>query len=312
MSAPESVRSRVPAQSGTTGPRLAEGEIADGFPRAWVEFADPADPDQVFRCDVTWLISRWTCLFGAGCPGIYAGRPDDGCCTLGAHFSEPGDEQRVAGWVARLGDDLWQHAGATGTDPDGSHWSARRDWAVDVLEEVDEDEETDEPEGADEPAGTGAEAERATRLLDGACIFLNRPGFPGGAGCALHHLAAREGVPFTLTKPDVCWQLPIRRLFREVERGDATTYTEVSIGEYVRSGWGAGGHELNWYCTSTPAAHRATEPVYRTLATELTALMGPAGYAQLARHCAEIEAAALPLVGHPATRAAQDLLSHRS
>jgi GNAT superfamily N-acetyltransferase len=27
----------------------------------------------------------------------------------------------------------------------------------------------------------------------GACIFLNRPGFPGGAGCALHTLALREG-----------------------------------------------------------------------------------------------------------------------
>ncbi len=305
MSAAESVHSRVPAQSGSAGPRLAEGEIADGFPRTWVEFADPADEEQVFRCDVTWLTSRWTCLFGAGCPGIYAGRPDDGCCTLGAHFSEPDDEQRVAGWVARLGDDLWQNAGATGTDPDGSGWSARTDWVVDVLEDTDRD--IDGERGTD-----GAEAERATRLLGGACILLNRPGFPGGAGCALHHLAAREGVPFTLSKPDVCWQLPIRRLFREVERGDGTTYTEVSIGEYVRSGWGDGGHELNWYCTSTPAAHRASEPVYRTLATELTALMGPAGYAQLARHCAEIEAADLLLVRHPATRAAQDLLPQRS
>ena len=27
------------------------------FPRAYVEFADPADDDQVFRCDLTWLTS---------------------------------------------------------------------------------------------------------------------------------------------------------------------------------------------------------------------------------------------------------------
>jgi hypothetical protein len=297
MSAVESVASRVPAQAGAAGPRLADDEVADGFPRAWVEFADPADAGQVFRCDLTWLTSRWTCLFGAGCPGIYRGRPDDGCCTLGAHFSGPEDEQRVAGWVALLDRRLWQNAAAGGTDPDGTDWQAGRDWVVEVTEE-DED-------------GTEV-VERATRRLDGACIFLNRPGFGGGSGCALHHLAAQEGVPFTLTKPDVCWQLPIRRLFREVERGDGTTYTEVSIGEYVRSGWGAGGHDLNWYCTSTASAHVGAEPVYRSLATELTALMGEAGYTALVAHCEAVAAAALPLLTHPATRAAHLRGPHKS
>ena len=28
-----------------------------------------------------------------------------------------------------------------------------------------------------------------TRLVDGACVFLNRPGFPTGPGCALHQHA---------------------------------------------------------------------------------------------------------------------------
>lgn len=27
------------------------------FPRAWIEFSDPADPEQVFKCDLTWLTS---------------------------------------------------------------------------------------------------------------------------------------------------------------------------------------------------------------------------------------------------------------
>ncbi len=72
------------------------------FPRAWVEFRDPADPQQVFRCDLTWLTSSWTCIFGRGCRGIVAGRPDDGCCTLGAHFSDAEDEARVAAYVDRL------------------------------------------------------------------------------------------------------------------------------------------------------------------------------------------------------------------
>jgi len=46
------------------------------FPRVFVEFADPADSDQVFRCDLTWLTSRYTCIFGQGCRGIYADAPD--------------------------------------------------------------------------------------------------------------------------------------------------------------------------------------------------------------------------------------------
>ena len=74
------------------------------FPRAWLEFADPADADQVFRCDLTWLTSNWTCIFGNGCEGIYADSPDSGCCTLGAHFSDKDDEKRVAAWVDRLDD----------------------------------------------------------------------------------------------------------------------------------------------------------------------------------------------------------------
>ena len=80
------------------------------FPRAFVEFEDPADESQVFRCDLTWLTSRWTCIFGNGCPGIYAESPDVGCCTLGAHFSDGEkkggeDETRVAKWVDRLDDE---------------------------------------------------------------------------------------------------------------------------------------------------------------------------------------------------------------
>ena len=70
------------------------------FPRAWIEFPDPGTPAgeppaQVFRADLTWLTSSWTCIFGRGCAGIYADRPDDGCCTLGAHLSDSDDEARV-------------------------------------------------------------------------------------------------------------------------------------------------------------------------------------------------------------------------
>src|SRR5699024_3892947 len=125
-----------------------------------------------------------------------------------------------------------------------------------------------------------------TRAVDGACIFHNSRDFPGGYGCSLHALAlATDREPHAL-KPDVCWQLPLRRQFREVDPGDGQEYTEVEIGEYARPGWGPGGHDLDWYCSSNTQAHVADEPVWVSQRAELTALMGEAGYAELARRCA--------------------------
>ncbi|MFN8074958.1 MAG: hypothetical protein U0Q15_21120 [Kineosporiaceae bacterium] len=258
-------------------------EVPLDVPRLWVEFPDPATaaggvPAQVVRADLTWLTSRWQCLFGRGCAGIEAQRPDDGCCTLGAHFSDADDEARVAGWAARLTPADWQFS--------------RADWAATVTETDDD--------------GTTSTA-RTTALVDGACVFLNRPGFAAGAGCALHALAAREGVDPLHAKPDVCWQLPLRRTYRSVERGDGTSYLEVSIGEYDRRGWGPGGLDLDWYCTGLPAAHSAPAPVFVSLRAELVELLGEAAYAELARRCEALLASreALALAEHPATTAAR-------
>ena len=84
-------------------------EVMLDFPRQWVEFVDPADSAHLIKADLTWLTSRWTCIFGRGCQGIDASRPDAGCCVHGAHFSEKKDRKRVARWVERLTPDLWQH-----------------------------------------------------------------------------------------------------------------------------------------------------------------------------------------------------------
>jgi hypothetical protein len=243
-------------------------EVSLDFPRAWVEFADPADAGQVFRCDLTWLTSRWTCIFGMGCKGIYADRPDDGCCTLGAHFSDKDDEKRVARHVKELTAEDWQHRRVS-----------RRDggWV-----------ETDD------------EGVRKTRVVDGACIFLNRPGFPAGAGCALHALALRTGRHPLETKPDVCWQLPVRRTYRTVERPDDTSYLEVTIGEYDRRGWGPGGHDLDWYCSGNTEAHVGADPVYVSYGPELRELMGEQAYAELAAVCEARLASRRPVAAHPA------------
>ena len=224
------------------------------FPRAFVEFRDPADEAQVFRCDLTWLTSRWTCIFGRGCQGIYAGRPDDGCCTHGAHFADKDDEKRTRRFMKQLTPQTWQF------HDEGTR--LKNAWI-----------ETDD------------DGDRKTAVHDGACIFLNRPGFPGGEGCALHGLALRTGLQPLETKPDVCWQLPLRRTFREVELTDGTEYTEVTIGEYDRRGWGPGGHDFHWYCSGNTEAHTAAEPLYVTSRPELVELMGQQAYDELVTHC---------------------------
>ncbi len=262
------------------------------FARAWVEFPDPADRRQRFRCDLTWLTSQWSCIFGRECPGIYADRPDDGCCTLGAHFTEEADFRNVERAARTLQPQEWQHRPA-------------RLW-----------------EGSWTQLDEG---QRKTRVVDGACIFLNRPGFPAGAGCALHLRALREGRRPLETKPEVCWQLPIRRAYRAVERPDGTGYLEVTITEYDRRAWGPGGHDLDWYCSASPRAHVGSEPVYRSCRDELVELMGEPGYAVLEAHCAAHldparqgqrpdEAVAPPSTAllHPATLAAQRASSRAS
>src|SRR4026208_1232435 len=107
----------------------------------WVEFPAPADANQRFRCDLTWLTSSWTCIFGSGCQGIYADRPDDGCCTLGAHFTHDDARKSVKKAVKELGEDEWQlHPGSTKV----SAWTEHEDDAL------------------------------KTKVVAGACIFLNR------------------------------------------------------------------------------------------------------------------------------------------
>ena len=248
------------------------------FPRAFIEFVDPDDGDQIYKCDLTWLTSNWTCIFGNGCQGIYETSPDAGCCTLGAHFSDADDENRVAAWVDKLDDSLWERRPEVvtkkGTIP-------RKRWTE--LED----------------------GERKTKVMEGAtgpaCIFHNSRDFEGGYGCALHALALREGVHFVETKPDVCWQLPIRRTFRTIKRQDETEYTEVSIGEYDRRGWGPGGHDLDWYCSGNTEAHVGAEPVYLSNAPELIALMGQPAYDLLAVACERHLRSRSQLALHPAS-----------
>ncbi len=246
-------------------------EVDPDHVRDWVEFGDPADDRHVVRADLTWLLSSWTCVYGSGCQGVAEGRADDGCCSHGAFWSDEEDEKRVTRAARELKKRDWEQA------------EVGRSLGVAELDEL---------EGA--PA-------RRTRVVAGACVFLNRPGFAGGTGCALHALALRTGRHPLLTKPDVCWQLPVRRTQERVTRPDEVEVLVTSVGEFDRRGWGPGGEDLHWWCTGSPLAHVGAEPLFASYAAELTALIGGEAYAVLAGLCRE--RAGLP--PHPATAAAR-------
>lgn len=246
------------------------------FPREWIEFQDPADSDHWIRADLTWLCSRWTCIFGRGCHGTVTGQASTGCCNHGAYFSDIDDETRVRGFAAELTRDDWQH-----------YDKGRRKAGLRVSEKVAGDDDK----------------RRKTRVLDGACIFANRADHPGGIGCALHQLALRTGINPLETKPEVCWQLPVRREQEWVDRTDGTRILRSTLAEFDRRGWGEGGHDLDWYCTSSPEAHIGGEPMYESYGPELIALIGDPAYAELSRVCRDRLRLGLVAV-HPATAAA--------
>ena len=83
-------------------------EVPLDFAREWIEFVDPDDPDHLIRADLTWLCSRWTCIFGRGCHGVEKGGASVGCCTHGAFFSDRADEKRVRRMARQLTAADWQ------------------------------------------------------------------------------------------------------------------------------------------------------------------------------------------------------------
>lgn len=234
--------------------------------REWVSFDDPHE-QRTWVFDVTFLLSRWTCIFGRGCQGVLTGPAEalgQGCCSYGAHFTGPEDVARVEAAAATLGAGDWQFRA-----------QGRRRGVV----------------------KTSRGGEIVTRMVKEACIFLNRPGFPGGAGCALHRAALARGERPMDLKPDVCWQLPLRREDREEGDGRVTS----TLTEWGRSGWGEGGGEFHWWCTEAREAFTGTEPVYRTMADELTGLVGPQVYRTLAAYLDDRAEGSVPLP-HPTVR----------
>jgi hypothetical protein len=243
-----------------------------GPTREWVTFEDPKDDGRRWQIDVTFLTSHWECIFGRGCQGVLtepAAEMVQGCCSYGAHFSHRKDRDRVVRAAKELSDDEWQYAKAGRSKG--------------IYAKCGKDEE--------------GRIEWRTRLVDDACVFLNRPGFPAGAGCALHLHAMRAGRHHSEVKPDVCWQLPLRCVDEEQEDGTVVS----TLSEFGRDGWGDGGAEFAWWCTEAPEAFTGREPVYRSMGEELRKMLGSdALYRQVVAYLEQRARSKPPPAPHPA------------
>ena len=221
--------------------------------REWVTFDDPERERHAWQIDVTFLhvvVALHLRQRLPGCAhraGARAGR------RVAAPTARTSPTRRTSDHVDRaakqLTDDEWQFASVgrkkgiyakCGTDEDGKH-----EWR--------------------------------TRLVDDACIFLNRPGFDAGPGCALHLHAMRTGQHHSDIKPEVCWQLPLRRGRRRGGRRHVVS----PLSEFGRDGWGEGGEEFAWWCTEAPEAFTGVDPVYVSLADELRKMLGKKLYRQV-------------------------------
>jgi hypothetical protein len=214
----------------------APGDLHD-----YIAFEDPSG-DKTWMFDATFLRSSWTCIYGDGCQGVYTTPTPElqqGCCSMGAWFLDDEDLARVATFAARLTPANWQFIGKAG---DGFWRHSGKD--------------------------------KTTRLVEDACIFLNRPGFRAGAGCALHLGALQAGERPLDWKPTVCWQLPLRL----EEEEDAHGHRTAILREWKRRDWGEGGEQFAWWCTDSPLAFVGRNPVYKTLKDELVEMIGPEVY----------------------------------
>ncbi|MGO9027392.1 MAG: hypothetical protein ACLQOZ_01990 [Acidimicrobiales bacterium] len=213
---------------------------------------DPAiteisDGDTTWRFDRSFLTSNWTCIWGRGCLGILpqpAAELGHGCCSIGADLDGDDEARRIDALAATL-------------EPSRFEYHAT----------------------AAEGGVFGDVTRTCTRVVDGACIFLNRPGFDGGAGCALH-LAALDSDESPIDfKPSVCWQLPIKV---DWEAGDHGTEVATVRG-WTRSDWGPEGDTMAWCCTEGALAYVGDRPVIESMAEELEAITGSEVYGELRR-----------------------------
>ncbi|MCA1832007.1 MAG: hypothetical protein ABR548_13700 [Actinomycetota bacterium] len=239
--------------------------------REFVEFIDPEDASVTWSVDITFLTSRWQCIFGNGCKGVYPAESgkatvDGGCCTLGAYMDDEKEVRRIRSLAKQLSPEDWQF----------------RDVGIQSGFLVNGDKEN---------------GPKKTRIYKGACIFANREGFEGGIGCAFHHHATRIGVHPADLKPHVCWMLPLRDDDTEWDEGGNATRKILT--EYSLKDWGDG-VEFTWYCIDRPEAFaNPAGMVFRTQEYELRKMVGDKLYEEIAVYIQARIRRRLPFIDHP-------------
>lgn len=235
--------------------------------REWVSIIDPTSPYDRYVFDVSFLMSTYECIFGAGCPGTDPAKgPSFGCCTVGAHYVDDDDREHVESKVELLGPDYLQHYAE----------AKRRGVSAHIPGE-----------------------EGRTRVKDGGCIFLNREDWHRGPGCALHQFAVERGEHHMVHKPEVCWIVPLRREVDEITADDGEDAWVTTITSYDRGAWGPGGSDFAWWCIDEAAAYTGRSPVYESMGAELREMTSEAVYEELVSYLEDRRARArkpLPMV----------------
>jgi hypothetical protein len=209
--------------------------------------------DVTWKFDSAFLKSNWSCIWGRGCLGIHNEPTEElqqGCCSVGAHMDGEDEARMVSAFAAMIDPELFEFH--------------------------------------DEAAAGGVfsdEKRDNTRVVEGACIFLNRPGFAGGAGCALHLAAVAADESPQEWKPSVCWQLPVK-----VDWVETSAATEVAtLRRWSRADWGDEGETMAWCCTEGDRAYVGDSAVIDSLAEELTEILGSEVYVELRRRLAGLK-----------------------
>ncbi len=211
------------------------------------------DGETTWRFDPAFLTSAWRCSWGDGCKGILD-RPtpelQQGCCSLGAELDN--DEARMlSAMTAMLDPTRFQHHAAAADGVFGPFSDDEQGWR--------------------------------TRVVDGACILLNRPGFEGGEGCALHLEAVTQGESPIDWKPGVCWQLPLHVDWALNPDGTET----ATMRGWRRGDWGEHGTTMAWCCTEDPTSYDGDRPVVDSLGPEIEAMVGHEVYVELRSRLAD-------------------------
>ena len=207
------------------------------------------DGETIWTFDREFMESNWTCIWGQGCHGIEKEKDAAsqlGCCSVGAQFTGEEEAMFVAAMASMVDP---KHMQFSNEAQDGGVFNADR---------------------------------TNTRVIEGGCIFLNRPGFSGGAGCSLDLAAAEAGESRLDWKPSVCWELPSHIDWKPIDN----KLERATVRAWRREDWGDDGDTMAWCCTDRNDGTEAfvgTQPVVDYMAEELQNIVGTEVYVELKR-----------------------------